>query len=880
MRDTLEHLFHQAIDLPTGERPRFLDTACHGDAQLRAELESLLGCASQGDTGIRGAIHSAAARLVPESGARVGPYRLLEPIGEGGMGVVFLAERADGQYEQQVAIKFVQGGAAAIARFQQEQQILARLRHPNIARLIDGGLTSDGAPYMVMEYFPGEPLGAYCRSRQLSLEDKLRLFLEMCRAVEYAHRSLIIHRDLKPSNILVNAQGELKLLDFGIAKFLHRPAGEQYTAPGCSFFTPDYASPEQIRGEPVTTATDVYSLGAVLFELLRGTGPHRLQTYSPAEITQVVCLDPPPELGLGNELDQIVQMALRKEPERRYASVAQLAEDIERFLANRPVLAKGDSFGYRARKFLRRNALAVAAASLALTSLVGGLGVAVWQAQVARREAEQAQRRFQQVRKLARTVLFDLDDQVRLISGAIGARELLAKTAIEYLDSLYADAKSDPTLPRELAIAYERIADVQGLAASPNLGQPYQAVRNYKRSMELWEGLPEGQRDPLAYPRVLLKIVNEVGGPPLLARARTAAERLQQTAPDAPETYALLVRLERVTANDKVPKLRFEEAVTHLHRARTFAEKWQIQKRDAESLDYLAGVLEGLGRNQLRAGQSQAALESLDRVLAMRRKAWAAEPRNPRLALSMLQILVMRGNTLAHPDYLHLNRPTEAAAAYREAIEIGERIIREDGRNVRARTDLAEAHLGLAAITLSRNPAAAKALQSKALALATEVVKGAPTPGLRADVGRAHLGLAETAYRQRRFAEAAAQLETTLALFHRKVHSPQSRFRELAPLTLLLRVRVDGGNAAEAKEAYKKLKARLATVEADGVSRHTMAGIADAYAAMGGYLRRGDEAMEMYRKSLELWDRLLAEGALPGVIQPRRAKVMRAMAGL
>lgn len=432
MRDTLEHLFHQAIDLPTAERPRFLATACHGDVQLRAELESLLGCAAHGDTRIRSAITTATSRLVPESGTRVGPYRLLEPIGEGGMGVVFLAERADGQYEQQVAIKFVHGGAAAIARFQQEQQILARLLHPNIARLIDGGLTADGAPYMVMEYFPGEPLGVYCRSRHLSLEEKLRLFLEMCRAVEYAHRSLIIHRDLKPSNILVNAQGELKLLDFGIAKFLHRPADEQYTAPGCSFFTPDYASPEQIRGEPVTTATDVYSLGAVLFELLCGSGPHRLESYSPAEITKVVCFDAPPELGLGNELDQIVQMALRKEPERRYPSVAQLAEDIERFLANRPVLAKGDSFGYRVRKFLRRNTLPVAAASLALTSLVGGLGVAVWQAQVARREAEQAQRRFQQVRKLARTVLFDLDDQVRSISGAIGARELLAKTAIEF----------------------------------------------------------------------------------------------------------------------------------------------------------------------------------------------------------------------------------------------------------------------------------------------------------------------------------------------------------------------------------------------------------------------------------------------------------------
>ena len=395
----IETLFLEAIDLPLRTRQQFLDTACAGNAELRAELDSLLAMDyGGGDDDIAQALAQEAALLLKPpvlEGQRLGVYRVLREIGRGGMGAVYLAERDDNQYRQQVAIKVVKPGmdtAEVLRRFHHERQILAGLEHPYIARLLDGGCTSDGRPFLVMEMVEGQPIDSFCRERGLGAEERCRLFLKVCEAVSYAHRKLVVHRDLKPGNTLISGAdpGCPKLLDFGLAKLL-APQGEgglTATAAMRRPLTPDYASPEQIRGGALTTATDIYSLGVILHELLTGARPR------------------PGVRKLHGDLDNILTMALREDADRRYASVDDFASDIRRYLEIRPVLARPDALSYRASKFVRRHRLPLLAGGVALAGLVCGTAIAVvqaHQAQVARRVAETRQRDAQAARRMAET---------------------------------------------------------------------------------------------------------------------------------------------------------------------------------------------------------------------------------------------------------------------------------------------------------------------------------------------------------------------------------------------------------------------------------------------------------------------------------------------
>lgn len=417
----IESLFERASDLPEGERGAFLDRECGHEPHVRHEVEALLRADRAAD-GIldRPLERAAGAVLSTPSGAADAPsagtlppgtlidvYRVVRELGHGGMGAVYLAERADGAYSQQVALKVVRGGLIAAAlerRFLRERQILARLQHPNIARLLDGGFTQERLPYLAMEYVEGEPLTRWTESRSLGVEGRLRLFLEVCEAVQYAHRQLVVHRDLKPANILVTGEGRVRLLDFGIARLLDDTAeeGEALTRTGFLLLTPEYAAPEQVRGDAATTATDVYSLGAVLYELLSGKKAYEFSSHSITEILRgldrdIALLAHRPDLPkalrrqLSGDLETIVHRALAREPERRYASAEALAADVRRHLEHRPVLARPDSFGYRLAKYLRRNRLAVSAAVTLLVAIGIGVATTVWQAREARREAVRAQ---------------------------------------------------------------------------------------------------------------------------------------------------------------------------------------------------------------------------------------------------------------------------------------------------------------------------------------------------------------------------------------------------------------------------------------------------------------------------------------------------------
>ncbi len=452
-------LFLEAIELPPALRSSVLNRDGLTD-DTRQELRALLEADAGSETFLDKTL-DADRLLVGGIGQRFGPYETTALLGRGGMGTVFRASRIDGELQQTVAVKVVEHGwlsPRALERFRQERQILAGLVHPNIARLIDGGTRPDGVPYLVMEQVEGLPLDRYCEAHTLSTAQRLRLFLPLCDAVGYAHQKLIVHRDLKPSNVLVTSEGEPKLLDFGIAKMLD--AGSD-TASQTLVLTPEFASPEQARGEEITTATDVYGLGAVLYHLLTGHPPHETAGKSNADMQHRIC-EPPtrpstqrPELK--GDLENILLKALHTEPRRRYHTPGELKDDIENWLAHRPVRATPDHWTYRLKRLVRRNTLATAAVALAVVATISGTAVSLYQ-------AHRAHVRFAQVRDLANRFIFDFEASIRDTPGTLEARRKVAATGREYLDNLAADAGHDPILLRELAESYYRLGQVEASA--------------------------------------------------------------------------------------------------------------------------------------------------------------------------------------------------------------------------------------------------------------------------------------------------------------------------------------------------------------------------------------------------------------------------------
>jgi len=442
--DEVQRLFQLAAELAPDERPSFLDRECP-NADLRREVASLLEHDRGGLGTVAAAIQRSADALAGDSdpderliGARLGPYKVEAIAGHGGMGAVYRASRDDAEFHQQVAIKLVRAAAesrSTLARFRQERQILARLAHPNIARLLDGGSTPDGMPYLVMEYIEGDPITVWAEQRALSREARLRLFLLVCEAVDFAHRDLIVHRDLKPANILVTRDGAPKLLDFGIAKILDPDTeAETVTRTGMQVMTPEYATPEQVRGEAVTPAADVYALGLILYELLTGAKAQPIPTFTPAAVARVVCqTEPTPPAALkpqlAGDLDNIIRKAIRKEPERRYATAGELAHDIRRHLEGRPVTARPDTLGYRCAKFARRNRGAVFAGTLVAASLAAAVVLSV--------TARPAAPRVSQVLQLTQTGRVDTDKGVATDGSQVyftereGGRLALARVPVQ-----------------------------------------------------------------------------------------------------------------------------------------------------------------------------------------------------------------------------------------------------------------------------------------------------------------------------------------------------------------------------------------------------------------------------------------------------------------
>ncbi|HEX7836448.1 MAG TPA: protein kinase [Kofleriaceae bacterium] len=513
----LEALFDRALELPEAERSGFLDEACAGDPELHGELKALLANAPTAGASLRKVVAAevqslAKAAVTAQVGRRIGRFRLLELLGEGGMGAVYLAERDNAQFSQRAAIKILSravGSPEAIARFRDERQILAALEHPHIVRLLDGGSTDDGQPYLVMEHIEGTAITRYADRHQLSVRARIELVRQVCAALQYAHQNLVVHRDIKPSNILVDAGGAPKILDFGIAKLLAPVASferEARTRTGFAMFTPEYASPEQARGEAVSTATDVYSVGAVLYELVTGQPAHRA-TDNSLEILRLICeVDPPRPSAIGpserrrelaGDLDNIILKALHKEPARRYASMEQLANDLGCWLDGLPVTARTATLGYRARKFVRRNKGVVVATALVAATLIGATVVSLRQAHRADEQAEAAEAARTEALEAARRAEIETD-RARKAEARVQAQlnDLKAEQAARGKAEAEARAKrSEAELSREqLQVALAQARQKAQLAEQEKLISEQEKLISERESAKAREAEARAQK--------------------------------------------------------------------------------------------------------------------------------------------------------------------------------------------------------------------------------------------------------------------------------------------------------------------------------------------------------------------------------------------------
>ena len=504
MLPLIEAIFNEVLALPSGERQALIEIRCGEDARLKSEIYSLLRACAEEEA--LAAVRLREARTDARTGLdrkRVGAYEIDRLIGRGGMGAVYVAHRADGTFDKQVAIKLIDLPLATDLfreRFRMERQILAGLNHPLIARLLDGGVTCDQEPFLVMEYVDGVPIHRFCEDHRLSVAERLLLFKSVCEAVQFAHQNLVVHRDLKPDNILVMEDGTPRLLDFGTAKLLSPSAdgmGSEFTRQGFQSFTPQYASPEQVLGNPITTASDTYSLGVLLYLLLTDVLPYELKEFTTAEMVRVICEQPPrrPTLpGSGDQridadLEAILLKSLRKVPGERYLTAVQFALDVQAYLDGRTVSARRGTMRYRAGKFVRRHRIALFGAALVTASLTAGVAGVIWQAKVADRERRRAVDTSAEMRQLSNSLLYELDEAIKELPGSSGVQKLLVTRVLDHLDRTSKSAAGDRLVQLDLANAYTRLGNIQGNPYDQNLGDTAGALVSLDKALLIAQSL-------------------------------------------------------------------------------------------------------------------------------------------------------------------------------------------------------------------------------------------------------------------------------------------------------------------------------------------------------------------------------------------------------
>ena len=858
-----------ALDRPAEEREAFVATACGDDVRLRREVESMLsGNASHIERCVERLGDARAPQPDALAGTRLGAYEVMREIGRGAMGAVYLARRADAEFDKLVAVKILKRGTdtdEVLRRFRSERQILARLDHPNIARLFDGGTTDDGLPYFVMEYVDGAPITEFARQRNLSVRERIKLVLKVAAAVHLAHRNLVVHRDIKPGNILIAPDGEPKLLDFGIAKLLS-PEGDfaQSTLQDQQRFTPGYASPEQVRGEPVTTLSDVYSLGALLYELLTGRPPHTFSTERPSatELFRVIVEQEAPRAStsaqttdarrlLRGDLDNILLTALRKEPARRYSGVPALADDLRRHLEGRPIRARPATFGYRAAKFVRRNKVGVAATLLAVVAATAGSAVYLAQA---RREAAY----FRDLRQLANLFIFKYHDRITALPGSTELRRELVKDALAYLNNLAGKGTDNPELLRELGAAYKRIGDVQGgvltneatgnTVSAANLGDTDGALESYAKALAIRRRLaalrPDDKRAQLEFAEILAnmgEISMDLGRPGDAARYLREGirkfEALREKHPDdttvVTSLKASFLALGRVLAfqpsnlGDIAAGLDAMRKSISLGEALLATEPQSIARRQS-----LAPAYGDTGRILFNDGRSAEALDYYRKALALGEGVLQARPTDP---LLRRELAVQHRNVGA--PLLENGQHAEALEHFKTAVAIFEQMMSDDPTDARIRRSAAYGYRDLAeALAAMGDRDSAEKNFGIALRIFDEL--GAKDPSnmiVQAQQALTHLKIS-------RFASEIGELPRGIASARRALEIGESVARATPD---------DIGGTKTVAEAHAQLGNCL--------------GLAADQAGSSTERRQGwDQARESFQRSLDLWRQIAGSSTLSG----------------
>jgi eukaryotic-like serine/threonine-protein kinase len=683
----LKEVFNTALTRKGNERDEYLKKECGTDEELMNEVLALINAYDQPGAFDRSLeqLKTAAISQMDNTGIlgkQIGPYRIVDELGYGGMGIVFRAERTDGEFEQKVALKLLRTGFTSdeqIRRFRIERQILATLTHEYIARLYDGGITNDGQPYFVMEYVEGLPIDEYCNTHNLNIPERLRLFLNVCDAVQFAHRKLIVHRDLKPSNILVTNEGTVKLLDFGIAKVLN--AGEMFgeskqeTQTGLLPLTPAYASPEQVLGEPITTSSDIYQLGIILYELLTGVRPYEVTGRTPGEIERIICDEEPTKPStvltkrdsssvsrlrrtasgqlhhlLRGELDTIVMMLLHKEPDRRYNSAEQLAADIKRYLGGKPVSAYPDSWIYRTRKFVRRHGLTVAAVSIIILLLIGYGITITWHSQRTQLAFEQAQREAEKAEQVTSFLMgmFEANDPAEALGDTITARVLLER-GIEQAEQL----DDRPALQAQM---FDIVGQVYG-----RLGAYDRAIDLLRHAIDIRNDHYGEMDDETAITKVhLANNIRKTGDYDTASEILEKALAIQRTVlePDHRDIGFTLSILGGV----RMAQGKLEDSEKLLRDALTI----QRNEYDGDNPD-IAETLNILGLLLDQKGKTDDAIPYMQEAVRIRRNLFNAD--DPRLAMSVNNLAMLYRMSGAYQD---------AEPLYREALEIKRHIFSEE----------------------------------------------------------------------------------------------------------------------------------------------------------------------------------------------------------
>jgi tetratricopeptide (TPR) repeat protein/predicted Ser/Thr protein kinase len=904
--ERIKELVADALERAPKERAEFIARACGDDTGLQGEVQSIVG--QSVDAFDRCASRMAAPdgdRLI---GTRLGAYEICKEIGRGGMGAVYLARRADREFEKEVAIKVLKRGTdtdEVLRRFRSERQILARLEHPNIARLIDAGTTTDGLPYFAMEYIQGVPITEFCAERTLSDARRIELMLQVCGAVQFAHQNLVVHRDLKPRNILVTAEGVPKLLDFGIAKLLSDDSDAlQVTVQGGQRLTPGYASPEQVRGEAVTTPSDVYSLGALLYELLSGQTPHRFSTSnpSPTELQRVIVEVEPPRLtSAPTDLETIARKALNKQAQRRYSTVAAFADDLRRHLEGRPVRARPATLRYRASRFVARNKLAVTAGVLLFITLLAGIAATLWQARVAQQQAALAQRRFHDVRKLARAVMLEYDDLVASLRGATPVRQRLVNDGLAYLETLSREAANDHTLLREIATAYDKIGRIQGNSFFSNLGDTAGALKSYRAALELRQRLLTAQPNDreliheLASTHtglgdVLYETEDLTGALSSYEQAVKLYEPLCAAAPDN-----LVYRLQLVEAYSRVADLKGFEHYSNLgdpagglaagRRAQELLENVPADAREnRDVISKLANVLLHVGVLSCSVGDAASAIAAQRKAVALLEGLAAREPDSQPIALELSATRHFLRFSLEDNGQL-----SEAIELSRQIVADVEQLVRNDPQNALFRRNLALSYSVLGKqLLLAGDTKDAEAHQSRAFAMLDESLAGDPnSTGKKKDVALALSRLGDAQHASGDPAAAVESFRRALVLLEpvRAADPTNARVSDdfataSAGLGKALAAQQD---FAGAREAFARAVAVAEeTADRAPTNARLRAHLAERYADAAAFHRHvaeTDASCSHLSRSAEIWRQLRERGALLPVAAPIADRVAQEVDG-